>query len=139
MPAEEAPRKGFKRIVFLIPLIAPCGVLFFLARKPKYRIKRSSELNVLLVTLDTTRADRVGCYGYAKAKTPTLDSLAANGVRFANTYCQVPLTSPSHCSLMTSTYPISHHVHDNGFYTLPPSSILWRKFSRARDSRRRLL
>jgi len=121
MPAEEAPKKGLKRIVFLIPLfVILAGVLFFLALKPKYRIKRSSELNVLLITLDTTRADRVGCYGYAKAKTPTLDSLAANGVRFANTYCQVPLTSPSHCSLMTSTYPISHHVHDNGFYTLAP-------------------
>jgi arylsulfatase A-like enzyme/Tfp pilus assembly protein PilF len=121
MPAGEAPKKSLKRTMFLIPVfVILASVLFFWALKPKYRIKRSGELNVLLFTLDTTRADHIGCYGYSKAKTPSLDSLAANGVRFANTYCQVPLTAPSHCSLMTSMYPISHHVHDNGFYYLAP-------------------
>ena len=74
--------------------------------------------NVLLITLDTTRADRIGCYGYKQAKTPNLDSLASRGVRFNEAYSQVPLTLPSHCSLMTGTYPIWHQMHNNGFYYL---------------------
>ncbi|HCS49918.1 MAG TPA: hypothetical protein DIW61_17395 [Candidatus Aminicenantes bacterium] len=118
----EAPKKGLRKIHFLVLFLAilVTGGTLYLVFKPKYRVRRSSELNVLLITLDTTRADRIGCYGYTKAKTPSLDALAANGVRFANTYCQVPLTSPSHCSLFTSTYPITHQVHDNGFYNLAP-------------------
>lgn len=81
-------------------------------------ITRNSDLNVLLITLDTTRADRLGCYGYSGAKTPNLDFLALNGIRFANAYCQVPLTLPSHCSIMTGTYPTYHNVHNNGTYSL---------------------
>jgi len=92
-------------------------VVYFLSHSHR-QILRNSELNVLLVTLDTTRADRIGSYGYEKGETPNLDYLAANGVRFANAYCQVPLTLPSHCSLMTGTYPIFHLVRDNGFYYL---------------------
>lgn len=83
--------------------------------------KKTDDLNVLLVTLDTTRADHVGCYGYEKAKTPNIDFLAAEGIMFSNAYCQVPLTLPSHCSLLTGTYPLYHQVHNNGFYYLDPS------------------
>jgi arylsulfatase A-like enzyme len=78
------------------------------------------DLNVLLITIDTVRADRLGCYGYAAAGTPNLDRLAAEGVRFANAYAQVPLTLPSHCSIMTGTYPVDHFVHNNGTYSLGP-------------------
>ncbi len=78
------------------------------------------DLNVLLITIDTVRADRLGCYGYAGAGTPNLDRLAAEGVRFANTYAQVPLTLPSHCSIMTGTYPLDHLVRNNGTYALGP-------------------
>lgn len=81
-------------------------------------ITKNSDLNVLLITLDTTRADRLGCYGYSKAETPNLDFLALNGVRFANAYCQVPLTLPSHSSILTGTYPTYHNVHNNGTYSL---------------------
>ena len=77
------------------------------------------KLNVLLITLDTTRADRLGCYGYARANTPNLDALARNGVRFANAYAQVPLTLPSHASIMTGPYPFAHGVHNNGAYASP--------------------
>ncbi len=75
-------------------------------------------LNVLLITLDTTRADRLGSYGYAGAKTPNLDKLAAGGVRFTDAYCQAPLTLPSHASIMTGEYPFRHGVHNNGTYFL---------------------
>jgi arylsulfatase A-like enzyme len=74
--------------------------------------------HVLLITLDTTRADRLGCYGYKKAVTPNLDSLAGQGIKFLNAYTHVPLTLPSHCSILTGTLPLYHQVHNNGFYTL---------------------
>ncbi len=71
-------------------------------------------LRVLLITLDTTRADRIGCYGYANARTPALDGLARAGVRFDQAYCQVALTLPSHASLLTGTYPAVNGVRVNG-------------------------
>lgn len=70
--------------------------------------------NVLFITLDTTRADRIGCYGYEKAVTPVIDSVAARGVLFENAIAQVPLTLPSHASMLTGRYPREHGVRDNG-------------------------
>jgi len=70
--------------------------------------------NVLLITLDTTRADRLGCYAYSAAQTPTLDSLAASGARFEQAFAQVPLTLPSHASLFTGSHPLSNGIHING-------------------------
>ena len=70
--------------------------------------------NVLLITLDTTRADRLGCYGYAPALTPTLDALAAQGVLFERAYTPAPLTLPSHASMMTGLYPPEHGLVTNG-------------------------
>ncbi len=75
--------------------------------------------NVLLITLDTTRADHLGCYGYPPAKTPHLDGLAREGIRFARVYCPAPLTLPSHCSIMSGLYPVTHGVRNNG-HDLPP-------------------
>ncbi len=70
--------------------------------------------NLLVITLDTTRADRLGCYGYDRAKTPWLDAVAGRGTLFENAYAQVPLTLPSHSSIMTGRYPREHGVRDNG-------------------------
>lgn len=70
--------------------------------------------NVLFVTLDTTRADRIGCYGYRSAETPALDKLAVRGTLFEQAFAQVPLTLPSHASMMTGRYPREHGVRDNG-------------------------
>jgi arylsulfatase A-like enzyme/thioredoxin-like negative regulator of GroEL len=80
--------------------------------------------NVVLITIDTVRADHLGCYGYKQAHTPTLDALAREGVLFRTAVAQVPLTLPSHCSIMTGTYPTLHGVRDNLGYTLgddPPT------------------
>lgn len=74
--------------------------------------------NLLLVTLDTTRADRLGCYGRAGAQTPTLDHLAAEGVRYSNAYATTPMTLPSHASVLTGLYPPAHGVRVNGEYRL---------------------
>lgn len=76
-------------------------------------------LDVLLITLDTTRADHLGSYGYAAASTPNLDTLARQGVRFTRARSPVPLTLPAHASVMTGRYPFSHGVRNNGHYTLP--------------------
>jgi arylsulfatase A-like enzyme/Flp pilus assembly protein TadD len=83
--------------------------------EPSYRSEGTS---LLLVTLDTLRADRLGCYGHAGAETPALDELASDGVLFEQALCQVPQTYPSHTSLLTGTYPISNGVRINGPTTL---------------------
>jgi choline-sulfatase len=75
--------------------------------------------NLLLVTLDTVRADHLGCYGYALAETPTLDALAREGVRFAHASSPVPLTLPAHASILTGLLPPRHGVRNNGGGALP--------------------
>ena len=74
-------------------------------------------LNVLVVSIDTVRADRLGSYGYAAAQTPALDRLAQRGLRFEHAATVTPLTLPAHTSLFTGTFPPFHGVRDNGqFY-----------------------
>lgn len=75
--------------------------------------------SLVVVTLDTTRADRIGAYGYAGARTPTLDALAAQGARFERAYATVPLTTPSHSSMFSGLYPTRHGVRSNGDAVLP--------------------
>ncbi len=70
--------------------------------------------NVILVTLDTTRADRLGCYGYPRAKTPNLDAAASRGVLFEQAATAAPLTLPAHATIMTGMYPTFHGVRING-------------------------
>jgi choline-sulfatase len=79
----------------------------------------TSRPNVLLVTIDTLRADHLGCYGRAAAATPTLDALAGRGVRFATAVAHVPLTGPSHASILTGRTPLRHGFRDNGGYVIP--------------------
>jgi arylsulfatase A-like enzyme/predicted negative regulator of RcsB-dependent stress response len=74
---------------------------------------------VVLVSIDTLRADHVGCYGAAHARTPTLDALAAAGTRFETAVAPTPLTLPSHSSLLTGLTPAHHGVHHNGIFSLP--------------------
>lgn len=70
--------------------------------------------NVILITLDTTRADHLGSYGYTRAKTPNIDALARGGVLFTQAASTSPLTQPAHSSIMTGTYPTYHGVRVNG-------------------------
>jgi arylsulfatase A-like enzyme/Tfp pilus assembly protein PilF len=72
--------------------------------------------NVLLVTVDTLRADHVGAYGSARGLTPTLDRLASEGLRFDIVYAHVPMTLPSHTTIMTGTLPLTNGVRDNGSF-----------------------
>ena len=97
-------------IVALAGLVALATYLGLRRHEPPAKARP----NVLLVTIDTLRADRLGCYGYARASTPTLDALAARGVRFATAVAHVPLTTPSHASILTGLTPLRHGVRDNG-------------------------
>jgi arylsulfatase A-like enzyme/cytochrome c-type biogenesis protein CcmH/NrfG len=76
-------------------------------------------LNVLLVTIDTLRADHLGCYGDAAAATPTLDGLAARGVRFETALAQAPLTGPSHATILTGLTPPGHGFRNNSGFAVP--------------------
>ncbi len=77
--------------------------------------------NVLFITVDTLRADRLGAYGYAGARTPNMDRLAREGVLFEACISPTPLTLPSHTSLFSGTYPLHHGVRDNGSFLVPPT------------------
>ncbi len=82
-------------------------------------LRGDRKLNVLLVTLDTTRADHIGVYGSDEIDTPVIDGLAARGVTFMRAYASTPLTLPSHTSLLTGTHPPYHGVRDNGVHIAP--------------------
>ena len=79
--------------------------------------------NVLLVTIDTLRADRLGAYGYRGARTPILDRLAAEGARFSDATAHAPLTFPSHVSILTGRYQAAFGVRLNGMTPLPETAV----------------
>jgi arylsulfatase A-like enzyme/Tfp pilus assembly protein PilF len=84
---------------------------------------RPERLNVVLVSFDTTRADRLGCYGNEDIETPVVDGLARDGVLFDRAYSSAPITAPSHATILTGQYPIVHGVRDNGMFTLADDQL----------------
>lgn len=78
---------------------------------------------VVLISIDTCRADHLGCYGYSRKTSPNIDALAAEGILFNHAVSPVPLTLPSHCSMLTGTTPLYHRVHDNYNYRLSDSNV----------------
>jgi choline-sulfatase len=72
--------------------------------------------NAILITVDTLRADHLECYGYNQIKTPNINRLAQEGILFSKAYAHVPLTLPSHWSILTGTYPLFHGVRDNAYF-----------------------
>src|SRR5262245_46550839 len=77
--------------------------------------------SVIVVTLDTTRADHVGAFGGSSVPTPNLDRVARQGTIFTRAYSVAPLTLPSHASIFTGRYPGSHGARHNGLYRLRAS------------------
>jgi arylsulfatase A-like enzyme/Tfp pilus assembly protein PilF len=119
-------RFSARRVIVRAAGAAALGILIFLGLNKiffKKRLGTFPEMNVLLFTLDTTRADHIGCYGYPNIRTPNIDGLAAEGVLFKNATAQAPLTLPSHSSIFTGTYPFIHGVRDNGGFYLEPEKI----------------
>ena len=89
-----------------------CGCFSSCARRPDAPPPRAR--NVVLITVDTLRADHLGAYGYARAHTPAVDALAKSGAAFDRAYAAAPITLPSHASLLTGRYPPGHGSRDNG-------------------------
>jgi arylsulfatase A-like enzyme len=102
-------RPGPTSFLLLLPfLVAACG-----------GPDRDERPSILLVTVDTLRADALGCYGNSDARTPRMDRLAAEGLRFTQVGCSCPLTLPSHATILTGLDPAEHGLRDND----PPAPL----------------
>jgi arylsulfatase A-like enzyme/predicted Zn-dependent protease len=96
------------------------AVLLLRSPAPNFaRLRDGKDFSVILITVDTLRADKVGCYGNPLVRTPTMDAFAAKGIRFEDCISQTPLTLPSHTTIFTGTLPIYHGVRDNGGFVVP--------------------
>jgi len=115
--------------IALAAVVLAALALYFLAQArrpvaPREALRRvwsrngTDRPNVVLITLDTTRADHLGCYGDAAASTPAIDALAQGGVLFSQAATPAPLTLPAHSSIMTGLYPTYHGVRLNGVTAL---------------------
>jgi arylsulfatase A-like enzyme/Flp pilus assembly protein TadD len=121
-----------------IALIAVLVAVWGLAARPRWApwlFPSKAPRNLLLVSIDTLRADHLGCYGYAGAQTPRLDGLARSGLRFEKATTVVPLTLPAHSSLMTGTFPAWHGVRDNGGFYLGDEQVTLAKVLRDKGYR----
>src|SRR5262245_18373297 len=90
-----------------------CGALSLCACRQTPPATVSAQ-NVVLITVDTLRADHVGAYGNTRARTPALDGLAARGAIFVRAYSAAPITLTSHATILTGRYPPGHGARDNG-------------------------
>src|SRR5256714_4660730 len=104
-------RRSFWIVAAVIAIAATAGWLFWRRAAPR-------RPNIVLITIDTLRADHVGAYGAGPGLTPTLDGLAAGGVRFDRAETAVPLTGPAHATILTGQYPPTHGVRGNVVFTL---------------------
>ena len=86
---------------------------------PPLPVQPSRPPNVLIITMDTTRADHIGAYGYDLIQTPNIDAMAKEGVLFEEATSVQPVTLPSHSAILTGLYPFHHGVRDNNIYELP--------------------
>src|SRR5579864_7032986 len=100
-----ALKSGFQLVLWLVAIVAPLPAA---TSGPGTK----ATPNVILITIDTVRADHVGCYGAKEIHTPTLDALARDGIIFERAVSQVPLTWPSHAALLTGLYPFQNGVQD---------------------------
>ncbi len=100
-------------------VLALTASAWWLCTRPVVPLARFADQNVLLVTIDTLRADALGCYG-GRAATPVLDRLAAGGVRFDFAHAHAVVTLPSHASILTGEYPFTHGIRENSGYRLAP-------------------
>jgi arylsulfatase A-like enzyme/Tfp pilus assembly protein PilF len=102
-----------QRFLILLAALA-CAVCPIFAAAPP-------QPNVVIITIDTLRADHLGCYGYKNIKTPNIDALASDSIRFEHAFTAVPVTLPSHSSIFTGTYPMLSGMHDFSANKLSPT------------------
>ncbi len=103
------------RLRFISSALLVCvAALVHAQAKPSATPPPQKRPDVFLITIDTLRADHVGCYGYKQGETPNLDALAAQGVRFTEAFTVSPITNSSHASILTGDHPSTHGVRDFG-------------------------
>ena len=131
MPLSPSPASRFPNCltVWTAILLGLCCVSAGLAQSDSARPPNDTPL--LLITVDTLRSDRLGCYGARSVRTPAMDALAAQGTRFENALAQVPITLPSHTVILSGTYPMyngtRHYTSPN---LLPSIGLLPEAFQR---------
>jgi arylsulfatase A-like enzyme/Flp pilus assembly protein TadD len=106
----------------LVIIAAGCALVLG-ANAPRVPAAQPSAPNVLLITIDTIRADHIGSYGHSAARTPVMDRLAREGVRFTDATAHAPLTYPSHVAILTGRYPGAFGVKLNGMTALPDDAV----------------
>jgi arylsulfatase A-like enzyme/Tfp pilus assembly protein PilF len=124
MKNEKADRrKSFLRRLVLVAVLA-AAVVTGVRRFLHQRVLLPEDVRrIILISIDTCRADHLSCYGYPRKTTPNIDAIAAEAVVFRNVVSPVPLTLPGHCSMLTGTIPAYHGVHDNEGYKLDDSHV----------------
>ncbi len=121
LQSQDAKRSNL-RIAIPIAIFAIVGVVLYVILK-KYSMSEFGpgafkDKNIILITIDTLRADRLPVYGYTGVKTPHISNLAASSIVFQDTIAEVPLTLPSHTSILTGLLPLKHGVRDNATFVL---------------------
>ncbi len=116
---SNLPVLGFASSLFRRYACAVCLLSIVAAAAPGASNNPTGPPNVVLITIDTTRADRMGFLGSKRGLTPNLDALARQSTVFTHAYSQVPLTAPSHATILTGTYPQFHQVNDFGVRLAP--------------------
>ena len=94
---------------------------------------RKEKLNLLLISVDTLRADYLSCYGGKEAPTPHIDSLARNGILLERAFAHNPLTLPSHVNILTGALPLSHGVHENLGFRLSDNALTLAEYLKSFD------
>ena len=117
--------------LWVLGLVAALGVVWFTRAPSKPAFVTTADQNILLITIDTLRADALGSYG-GQAATPHLDRLAADGVRFTFAHAHAVVTLPSHTSILTGRNPFEHGVRDNAGYRLADDYVTLAEMARAR-------
>ena len=127
MKMRTAGLKCSLRFVSCLLLLALQGFSTTSPPSSKSGLKKPAT-NVILITIDTVRADHLGCYGAKEIQTPTLDALAHDGILFERAISQVPLTWPSHAAILTGLYPFQNGVQD---FTGQPLEARFRSITQA--------
>ncbi|MGE5125318.1 MAG: sulfatase-like hydrolase/transferase [Betaproteobacteria bacterium] len=124
------------RFLFGALAVAAAGAPAWVACTKGARVSpRDPGLSVLLVSIDTLRADALGCFGNSRAQTPWIDRLAREGVRFASAHAHNVVTLPSHANLLSGRYPLEHGVRDNTGFRFPADTPTLATLLRARGFR----
>lgn len=112
-------KKKTSIIVAILCLVAMGSLVFFVAMR-----SRAPEIrHIVLISIDTCRADHLSCYGYPRPTTPNIDAFAQTATRFEHVVSPVPITLPAHSSMLTGMIPPTHGVHHNIGYRLTPSNL----------------